>query len=159
MDLCNNHTVFTLGVCDNAESKCITEPTIPELDETSFVSKVPSGNITLHLWSVPLPIKPLKSWALSTVIWVLAVFMDFSLPDLLTPLLTGSLILITLPGLTIAPASIEVVKLTTSDSCCSLNNIALPNLNAWPLDVQAKAFTSFFTMPNFAIAAVSSTTS
>ena len=50
------------------------------------------------------------------------------LPALLSPPLTGSFIEITLPGLTIAPASIEVVKLTTSDSFCSLNNIALPNL-------------------------------
>ena len=94
---------------------------------------------------------------LSTVIWVVvAVFIR---PALLAPALTGSLTEITLPGLTIAPASIDVEKVTTSDSFCSLNNIALPNLWAWPREVQAKALTSFLTIPSFAWAVVSSTTS
>ena len=98
--------------------------TLFEIPDIDFVSTVPSERITLHFWFVPE--KPLKSLVLSTVICVVdAVFIR---PDLRTPARTGSLILITAPGLTIAPASIDVVKLTTSDSFCSLNNIALPNL-------------------------------
>ena len=122
---------------------------------TVFVSTLPSGNITLN--SLFKPANEDKSCELSTVIAV--VVADLTLPDRLSSPRTGSLIAITLPGLTIAPASIEVVKLTTSDSCCSLNNTALANLIAWVLDVVANAFIVFLTIPNFATAAVSSWTS
>ena len=54
----------------------------------------------------------------------------FILPDLLSPPRTGSFTEITDPGLTIAPASIDVVKETTSDSFCSLKSFALPSLCA-----------------------------
>ena len=118
-------------------------------------STLPSGNITLHFWFAPPKVS--KFAVLSTVIWVVEALLI--LPDRLAPWRTGSLTEITEPGLTIAPASIDVVKLTTSDSFCSLNSIALPNLCACPREVQANAFTSFLTMPNFACAAVSSTTS
>ena len=64
--------------------------------------------------------------------------------------------LITAPGLTIAPASSEVEKLTTSVSDSSLRSIAFPSLLACPLDVQAKALISFLTIPNFACLSISS---
>ena len=99
----------------------ITLPTIPV---TFLVSTVPSGKMTLHFLFDPVNVS--RSCVLSTVICV--VLAAFILPDLLSPPRTGSLTEITDPGLTIAPASIDVVKLTTSDSFCSLNSIALPNL-------------------------------
>ena len=83
----------------------------------------------------------------------------FNLPPLLTPALTGSFISMIAAGLTTAPASIEVVKLTNSDSFCSANNIALPSLAACPLEVQPKALTCFVIIPNLLCAVVSSTTS
>ena len=144
--------LFSLGVVDKAESKLITPFTTLSI---FFVSTDPSGNITLHFLFVPVKVS--RSFMLSTVIEV--VVADFIRPLLRFSLLTGSLTEITDPGLTIAPASIDVVKLTTSVSCCSLNSIALPNLWAWPREVQAKAFTSFFITPNLFCAVVSSTTS
>ena len=94
----------------------------------------------------------------STVMTVVEVTEDI-LPPLLTPLLTGSAISIIDDGLTIMPLSIEVVKLTTSVSLASLKSIARPNLAAWPLEVQAKAFTCFILEPILFIKLVSSTTS
>ena len=147
----NIHIAFTLGTALKAVVSVITLPvTVQAISSTS-----PLGKITEHFLLIPA--KPAKSWSLSTVIAV--VVADFILPDLLDTLLTGSFIWITLPGLTIAPASIEVVKVTVSDSCCSLNKIAFASLFAWPLDVQANAFTLLTTVPNFAIATLSSTTS
>ena len=90
----------------------------------------------------------------STVIWV--VVAAITLPPLRTPERTGSAISITAPGLTTTPESIEVPKVTISLSFCSANNIAFANLLAWPLLVQANAFTCFIITPNFAIEAVSS---
>ena len=83
----------------------------------------------------------------------------FTLPDLRIPALTGSFISITLPGLHIAPLSSDVVKVTTSDSLFSANNIFFARRFACPLEVQANAFTCFTTVPIFAINALSSTTS
>ena len=51
-----------------------------------------------------------------------------SLPPRLTPARTGSLISITAPGRTKSPASNEVVKVQSSDSLPSENEIALANL-------------------------------
>ena len=82
----------------------------------------------------------------STVTTVVEATAD-NLPPLLTPALTGSFISIIAPGLTTAPESIDVEKTTTSDSFCSANNTAFPNLLACPLDVQANAFICFTTVP------------
>ena len=123
VELCNNQTALGFGVADKGEtgSKLITLPIIPV---TFLVSTLPLGKITLHFLFVPVNVS--KSCVLSTVICVVVAVLI--LPDLLSPPRTGSFTEITEPGLTIAPASIDVVKLTTSDSFCSLNNIALPNL-------------------------------
>ena len=79
-------------------------------------------------------------WATASIV-IAVVVADTILPPLLAPDLTGSFTSITEPGLTTIPASIEVVKLTTSLSFCSPNKIALPNLAAWPREVHANAFT------------------
>ena len=84
---------------------------------------------------------------------IVVVVADFILPDLLSPPLTGSATDITLPGLTIAPASNEVVKVTVSDSCSSLKTIAFANLLACFLEVQPNAFIVFFTIPYLVILA------
>ena len=103
----------------------------------AFFSTVPSGIITLHSLLPPPKLK--RSAVSSTVIWV--VVAAAIRPDLLSPCLTGSFTAMTLPGLTIAPASIDVEKLITSDSCSSEKTIALARRWAWPLDVQPKLFT------------------
>ena len=88
---------------------------------------MPSGNTTLNFGE--FVVAKSDAFALSTVITVVDVTAD-NLPPLLTPARTGSLISIIAPGLTTAPASTEVEKLTNSDSFCSANKIALPNLAA-----------------------------
>ena len=149
-----SQTVFTFGVCEKAE---LTVTTPAELIlETSLVSTVPSGKTTLNFGE--FVVAKSEAFASSIVITVVDETAD-NLPPLLTPARTGSLISIIAPGLTTAPASIEVVKLTSSDSFCSANNIALPNLAACPLDVQAKALTCFVIIPNLLCAVVSSTIS
>ena len=65
----------------------------------------------------------------STVTTVVEVTL-FNLPERLTPARTGSLILITAPGLHINPPSIDVVNVTSSDSFASENAIAFANLCA-----------------------------
>ena len=64
---------------------------------------------------------------LSTVTTVVELTAE-SLPPRLTPARTGSLISITAPGRTKSPASNEVVKVQSSDSLPSENEIALANL-------------------------------
>ena len=64
--------------------RVITLPvTVHAISSTS-----PLGKITEHFLLIPE--KPAKSWSLSTVICVLAVFTALILPDLLDILLTGS---------------------------------------------------------------------
>ena len=115
--------MFTFGVVDNALSKVTTAPETPV---TFLVSTVPSGIIMLivGLFVVGKSVAEVSSTVISVVVAA------FTLPDLLTPALTGSFISITLPGLTIIPESIEVLKFTTSLSLFSLKSIARPNLFA-----------------------------
>ena len=136
------------GVWDNAEAKVIT----PVVELTLVVltsSDLPSGNKTKHFWFPPVNVS--RSFTLSTVILVVVAVLI--LPDLLSDALTGSATAITLPGLTIAPASIEVVNVTVSDSCSSLKTIAFANLRACFLEVHPNAFTVFLTIPYLAILA------
>ena len=58
-----------------------------------------------------------------------------------------------MPGLTIEPASIEVEKLTTSDSSSSEKTIAFANLIACFSEVHPNALTVFSINPNLLILA------
>ena len=84
---------------------------------------MPSGKITL-IFGLSLISGKVVLLAESIVIFV--VVAATTRPPLLAPARTGSLIAITLPGLTIAPESIEVVNEITSDSLCSAKRIVLP---------------------------------
>ena len=85
------------------------------------------------------PTNESRSFGSSTVICV--VVAALILPDLLSPCLTGSFTKITDPGLTIAPASIDVEKDITSDSCSSEKTIARAIRCACALDVQPNDLT------------------
>ena len=133
-----------------------------DTDEIVLLSKDPSGKITAKVASptgLPLASTAKSVAAVSSAVTTVVEATADNLPPLLTPAHTGSCISITAPGLTTAPESIEVAKATTSLSFCSANNIALPNLLACPLEVQANAFICFTTVPILDIAVASSTTS
>ena len=149
MSSCNSQTVFTFGVCENAEDTVTTAPKTPDTD---LVSTVPSGNMTLNvgLFVVGRSVAAESS----TVIWV--VVAELTLPPLRTPDLTGSAISITAPGRTTTPESIDVVKVQTSDSLFSEKTIAFANLLAWPRLVHANAFTCLITTPILEIKSASS---
>ena len=116
--------MFAFGVCENAAETVITPF---EIDEISFVSTVPSGKIkdNVGLFVVGKSVLSVSS----TVTTVVEVTL-YNLPERLTPARTGSLILITAPGLHIKPPSIDVVNVTSSLSLASENAIAFANLCA-----------------------------
>ena len=87
----------------------------------------------------------------SASIVIAVVVADTIRPPLLAPARTGSFTSITEPGLTTTPASIEVLKVITSDCSSSANIIALPSLAAWLREVQANAFTFLIWVPNFCL--------
>ena len=122
--------MFTLGVCEKAELTVI----VPfDTDEIVLLSKDPSGKITAKVASptgLPLASTAKSVAAVSSTVTTVDQVTADNLPPLLTPALTGSCISIIAPGLTTTPESTEVLKATTSDSFCSANNIALPNLLA-----------------------------
>ena len=105
----------------------------PEIDEIALLSNDPSGKITANVASptgLPLASKAKSVAEVSSTVTTVGEVTADNLPPHLTPALTGSWISIIAPGLTTTPESTEVLKATTSDSFCSANNIALPNLLA-----------------------------
>ena len=102
----NIHTLLGLGADVNAE----TVTTLPTMPETARAWTVPSGRITDSMVLVPIA-SPVAS---STVMAV--VVADVIRPPRLAPALTGSMIEMIWPGLTITPAATDAVKVQTSVS-------------------------------------------
>ena len=101
--------------------------TAPEILDIVPISTVPSSKTTLISGVSDIEGINVSEEASIVIVVVVA---DITRPPLLAPALTGSLISITAPGLTTTPASIEVEKVTVSDSFCSAKRIARPNLCA-----------------------------
>ena len=95
---------------------------VPDLLFTFLVSVNPSGKITLNFALSVID----KSVASSSSTVITVVEAAEILPPLLIPLLTGSIMSMTIPGLTTAPPSIDVLNVMISDSLCSVNAKYLP---------------------------------
>ena len=146
-------TLLACGTELNAESTVIVAPDTLLI---VLVSKEPSDKITDKV-AEPVVAKSVLFWS-STIIWVVDTPVLIR-PPLLTPALIGSAIFITVPTLTIVPLSKDAVNVTVSASLFCVYKNQRPSLAAWPLDVVAKPFKFFVTIPYLACNAVSSTVS
>ena len=106
-DVSKIHTLLALGAVVSAVARVIT---LPAIAVTLRLSTVPVGRITDRVVLVPIA-RPVASSTVTVV--VVAVEMR---PPRREPAFTGSLTSMICPGRTTTPASIEAVKLITSDS-------------------------------------------
>ena len=104
--------MLAFGVCEYVPE---TVKTAPSRVETALVSIVPSGKITDNFGFDPNVLVCKFTEVISSIV-ISEVVADFTFPPLLNPDLTGSAISITEPGRTITPLSIDVEKVTVSDS-------------------------------------------
>ena len=152
-------TLFGKGSEEKEEERVIVVPetlwidldsTEPSDKTTESVAKFSDVKSLLFASSTTIAVVFIVVFVIGSTYVVLET--DFIRPPLLTPALNESAMAIIVAGLTITPASSVVVKLTVSDSFKFEYKNHLPNLFAWPLDVQAKAFKVFLVLPNLFLA-------
>ena len=138
------HTLFACGTEENAGDTVIV---FPDIAVILLDSIVPSWRTTDNVAEFSVVKSVLFSS--STIICVVETPV-FIRPPLLMPALIESAIPIIEEGLIKTPASRVVVNLTVSHSLKLVYKNHLPRRFAWPLDVHAKLFIVFLTVPYFA---------